>query len=155
MTDLTLNRFSMVPDIETFGKIDIGGSTVYTCERPWLNNLPNVSCIPLGEYECKPRRYNKGGYDAVEICDVEARTHILIHRGNVARHVQGCVLVGTRIGVLSSPEHGFEWAVLGSGEIWGGVFWPWFETTGDGGFRLKIQLVGGASPESPASEVSA
>ena len=91
----------------------------------------------------------------LKICDVESRTHILIHRGNVARHVQGSVLVGSQIGVLSSPEHGLEWAILGSRKAWDGVFWPWFETTGDDGFRLKVQLVGGVAPEPFVSEVSA
>ncbi len=44
-------------------------------ERPWLNNRAGVSCIPAGTYIVGPRRFLRGGYDAIEVREVPGRTH--------------------------------------------------------------------------------
>lgn len=96
----------------TFGQFSTpDGITLYTVERPWLDNLPNVSCIPEGNYTCVPRHFFRGGYDAVEILNVPGRTHILFHIANVPGDVLGCVGVGAQLGALGS-----QWAVLRSRE---------------------------------------
>jgi len=73
------------------------GMQLATVERPWVNNAAVVSCIPVGEYECKPRRYNRGGYDAVEVCNVTGRSYILFHAGNFVRNSKGCILINSYI----------------------------------------------------------
>lgn len=67
--------------------------TFATIERPWLDNKPNVSCIPEGVYNCEPFSGNR--FKGVWILnDVPDRTYILIHAGNYAKDVQGCIAVG-------------------------------------------------------------
>lgn len=78
----------------TFGTMMLDGAVVYTVERPWLGNAPMISCIPMGQYLCRPRRYFRGDYDAIEICDVPGRSHILFHKANVASQLAGCIAPG-------------------------------------------------------------
>lgn len=119
MTTLTIDRFSCCPEIPTLGKMMIDGQTVYTLELPWLGNQPSVSCIPGNTtYNFFLERYNKGGYDSIEI-EVLDRTYILFHRGNKPSDIKGCILVGLVIGVLNG-----EWAVLDSKGAWD-IFWPY------------------------------
>jgi len=94
----------------TYGTIVMpDGQILATVERPWLNNAASISCIPAGEYECRPRRYNRGGYDAVEITNVPDRSYILFHVANVPTDVRGCVGVGNDFGFVKS-----QWAVTSS-----------------------------------------
>lgn len=95
-----LTRFSLGRN-ETLGVLQVESLLVHTLEDAWLDNQPMVSCIPPGEYLVQPRMFNRGGYMAYEITGVPGRTHILIHKGNVATDVTGCIVVGTRVGVLA------------------------------------------------------
>ena len=71
-----------------------------TLEREWLDNKTNVSCIPEGEYLCK--RVNSPRFrNTFEVTDVEGRTHILFHKGNLDDDSHGCILVGEKFGLLS------------------------------------------------------
>jgi hypothetical protein len=111
METLTLERFAYAPQ-STFGRLRLGNGTIlYTCEDPWKDNRVGESCIPEGGYVCKPRRYNKGGYEAVQILDdgdgeLGGRSLILIHKGNTHEDTAGCVLLGTALGAI-----GDSWAV--------------------------------------------
>ncbi|WLQ13320.1 DUF5675 family protein [Hahella aquimaris] len=80
-------------------------------ERPWLDNRPNVSCIPAGVYEATfMERSSSGKYRNVYwLRDVPNRTGILIHHGNVVADTRGCLLIGDRRGWLAG-----ERAVLNS-----------------------------------------
>ena len=72
------------------------GVICHTLENPWKDNKRNVSCIPEGEYECKP--YNSPKYPEVwELQHVKDRSKILIHAGNFEHDTQGCILVGRAI----------------------------------------------------------
>lgn len=126
---LVLERFCYA-DTATFGRLTVEGRTLYTVERPWLENQPRVSCIPEGLFRCKPRRFFRGGYDAVEVCNVPGRSHILFHRGNRASDVLGCIAVGAQIGVL-----GGDWAVLKSAE----GFRAFMDAYGSKNFTLVIR----------------
>lgn len=72
---------------------------VKSLELPFLQNKPNISCIPAGEYECE--RYLS---ETFGICflvkDVPGRSEIVIHAGNFAAgddvDTRGCILVGLR-----------------------------------------------------------
>ena len=116
--NLTLERFCAA-ETAVFGRLLAPSFSCFTVERPWLDNRPFVSCIPEGLYPLRPRRYNRGGYETFEIADVPGRTHILIHRGNLPRHVQGCVAVGRALGCI-----GGEWAVTQSAA----AFAAWWES---------------------------
>lgn len=79
-----------------------------TLELPWRDNLPQVSCIPAGVYDCKVRPCSLGisaGLGlAIEVLGVPGRSDILIHVGNTPKDIQGCVLVGERFG--EDPNYG-------------------------------------------------
>lgn len=103
---------------------------IYTLEDAWLDNATMRSCIPDGLYTCRPRRFYKGGYDAIEIAGVPGRSTILIHKGNSDEDVSGCIVVGESIGILYD-----QLAVLNSTEAFRKVM-RWL---GDRTFRLRIR----------------
>jgi len=107
-------------NVGTWGKLYDGDRFVcYTLERPWLNNKPNISCVPAGNYAVKPivsPRFGETYYlhslndKGVRLHGPATRTHILIHKGNLVSHTQGCIIVGNKFGVLKGVR-----AVLHSG----------------------------------------
>lgn len=99
MDTMRLSRFAYSKDF-TLGFMRWGSEFCYTVEDAWADNQRMISCIPDGDYIVRPRRYYKGGYEAWEITDVPGRDHILIHRGNTADNVTGCIVVGETLGVL-------------------------------------------------------
>ena len=70
-----------------------------TIERPWLDNQPNVSCIPAGTYLCW-RVQSSTFKKTFEVVDVPGRTHILLHPGNTMKQSKGCILPGSMFGEL-------------------------------------------------------
>lgn len=103
-----LERFAHA-DYGTFGDlITPMGMHYATVERPWLMNKPRVSCIPLGEYTCKPRRFYRKGYDAIEITEVQGRTHILMHIANSPHELHGCVGINTSHGAVKHQWCGLQ-----------------------------------------------
>ncbi|MDL2306632.1 DUF5675 family protein [Desulfovibrio sp. OttesenSCG-928-C06] len=89
----------------------LGGFKIATLELPWRDNRQYFSCIPAGDYLCRPYSSphradgRPGKYQNVyQVLDVPGRSAILIHAGNWAgdvklgykTDVQGCILVGTR-----------------------------------------------------------
>ena len=92
---LTLER-SYLPHC-VIGELHVPGYHTYaTIERPWLGNKPFESCIPEGVYECEPFSGNRFK-EVWQLLDVADRTYILIHQGNKAEHVQGCIAVGKHL----------------------------------------------------------
>lgn len=96
-------------DQGTFGIMILsGGVYLYTAELPWKDNKQSISCIPAGSYQCVFRQSEKNG-NVFQLQDVPNRLAIQIHRGNYAgdvnigykSNVEGCILVGTGIGILS------------------------------------------------------
>ena len=81
----------------TIGRLDCDGVQFFTVERPWLNNAPNISCIPDGEYEMVRVDSPKFGENMWEIANVSGRTHILIHIANNPANVEGCIGLGKTI----------------------------------------------------------
>lgn len=97
----------------TLGELVLpSGQIIKTLERPWLNNAPNISCIPEGIYYVKwLERSASGKYKRVwHVQGVEGRSGILFHAGNYVRNSLGCILTGMSHGYLAS-----ERAVLSSG----------------------------------------
>jgi Family of unknown function (DUF5675) len=70
-----------------------------TCEDPWNDNKPNISCIPEGTYQCVP--HDGAKYKNVwRLENVPGRDAILIHNGNTTNNTEGCILVGSALGYL-------------------------------------------------------
>lgn len=74
-----------------------------TMEDDWLDNRPNVSCIPPDRYLCKRVISPKFG-ETFEITGVPGRSHILIHAANVEEHVRGCCGLGLKVGQLEVTD---------------------------------------------------
>lgn len=74
-----------------------------TLERPWLDNQPEVSCIPAGQYDCRKVQSPKFG-ETFEVANVPGRSAILFHKGNVDTDSHGCILIGEAFNpVLGKP----------------------------------------------------
>lgn len=88
------------------------GKVIKSIERPWLDNRPNISCYPEGQYLAKwLERSSSGKYKRVWVIEnVPKRSGILWHVGNLVRHSKGCTLPGLRHGTLGGLP-----AVLSSG----------------------------------------
>ncbi len=93
--ELTVTRFAYHP-LGTMGFFHLNGKRLWTIERPWINNAPNISCIPEGIYTAFP--YSSERFpDTFEVQDVPGRSLILFcHVGNFAKNVQGCFALGLR-----------------------------------------------------------
>ena len=93
------------------GAFVINGETFYMLERPWLDNQRNVSCIPTGKYHVTflPRSASGRYRNVYHVHNVENRSGILIHQGNLVRHSKGCLIIGSKHGALNG-----EPAVLSS-----------------------------------------
>ena len=83
MTAIRITRFAHTP-MGTFGSFWVLGKQLYTCERPWLDNAPFVSCIPEGEYAIKPQIFHRGngglGYPAERTSCFTRATRCCIRR---------------------------------------------------------------------------
>ena len=108
---MIIKRVSYLPE-GTFGVIIQDGIPfALTGELPWLNNLPQKSCIPIGKYICKRVNSPKFG-NTFEITGVKGRTNILFHKGNVPKKdSKGCVLIGEQFEMM-----GLNVAVIASGK---------------------------------------
>lgn len=90
--------------------VPVLGFSSFSLELPWRDNRPNVSCIPPGTYPISWRESRR--WKAYHIQNVPDRSWILSHPGNYAgdvekgylTHVQGCVLQGSRMGVLKGQR---------------------------------------------------
>lgn len=94
-------------DEGTLGVLTAPGLAVHVIEPPWRDNRANRSCIPAGVYRVAPHvspRYGR----CLLVAEVQGRSHILIHAGNVGgdvelgmhTHTKGCLLPGLRRGRL-------------------------------------------------------
>lgn len=97
----------------TFGVLRYGAVPfVLTLERPWLDNLRGMSCIPAGRYVCRKVRSPKFGW-TFEVTGVPDRTHILFHKGNTIEDTEGCILLAEEFSgtwdkpMLASSQRGF------------------------------------------------
>lgn len=97
----------------TFGVLKYGEVPfALTLERPWKDNKPEVSCIPVGSYLCRRIRSPHFG-DTFEVTCVPGRFNILFHKGNTIEDTKGCILVAEEFSgtfdrpMLVSSERGF------------------------------------------------
>lgn len=96
--NLTLKRLAYTPNGVYGVLLQDGQPFAVTLERPWLNNLPNVSCVPLGTYKAKRVKSPKFG-DTFEIFNsaiLQGRSALLFHWGNFTNDSRGCILVAEK-----------------------------------------------------------
>lgn len=85
--------------IGIFYQDGVDNPVLFSIERPWLSNERNISCIPEGVYTVNP--YNSSKFpDVWEIMGVKDRSYILIHAGNFADDVKGCIALGLTTGYM-------------------------------------------------------
>lgn len=65
-------------------------------ERGWLDNKPNESCIPIGEYHCVLEYSNRFDKKLWEIYGVEGRTETKFHASNYWHQLNGCIALGVQ-----------------------------------------------------------
>lgn len=75
-----------------------------TLELPWRENQHGISCIPAGTYECVRFDSPHIGYQLFQLQNVPGRSGVDIHRGNTTKDTEGCILVGTKRGVLNGQD---------------------------------------------------
>jgi hypothetical protein len=107
---MLLNRF-LDDGTVTFGELQLDDATpiAVTLELPWKDNEHNVSRIPAGTYVAKRFQSPHLGYELFQLQDVPERSGVDIHKGNTVKDTNGCILLGTKRGVLDGEQ-----AILGS-----------------------------------------
>ena len=121
MRSATLTR-NPSTDQGTFGDLLLDdGTTFFTGELPWRDNLSGESCIPVGTYTCKWFDSPKHGY-CYQVYGVPGRDVIEIHSANWMGdaslgffcQLTGCIALGKSIGMLQPDGHAPQMAVLQS-----------------------------------------
>jgi hypothetical protein len=79
---------------QTQGTLVINDFRCFTLERPWKNNLSNISCVPKGIYQCKYTFSYKFLKYTYELQKTSPRSGIRIHSGNFFFDIAGCILLG-------------------------------------------------------------
>lgn len=113
---MALDRFAYLPTC-TLGWMLIGSLRLATIERPWKPNpkgqggIPRESCVPDGLYNVRPHHSDKFPetyalvnpsrgvyYQPGDIPNGQkwGRSAILIHAGNTADDVVGCIAIGLK-----------------------------------------------------------
>jgi hypothetical protein len=113
---MAIDRFAYLKSC-TLGWMLVGNLRLATIERPWLANpkgqggTPRESCVPDGLYDVRPHHSEKFPetfalvnpqrgvyYQPADIPSGQqwGRSAILIHAGNTADDVVGCIAVGLR-----------------------------------------------------------
>ena len=65
------------------------GQQITSLERPWLNNKPFVSCIPIGIYIVD--RDKTGKHQWYKLREVIGRSFIEIHPASKPEQLEGCI----------------------------------------------------------------
>lgn len=103
MKKLTLKRINSSSEC-VLGVLELDDKEICkTLELPWRDNQKNISCIPAGEYKLSPYPSAKFG-EVYIVNNVSGRDGILIHVGNTADDIQGCILVGDSYGKLNGKK---------------------------------------------------
>jgi len=63
-------------------------------ERGWLDNKPNVSSIPTGNYKCVLEYSPKFGKELWELKEVPNRSECKFHVSNYWSQLEGCIALG-------------------------------------------------------------
>jgi len=104
MRQAVLTRLDM-SQFGTFGQFTTDTSiSFFSLERPWLDNKPNISCIPPGIYTCSMSWSPRFGRPLYLVGPVPGRAGIRIHPANLASQLQGCIALGEKIGYMDGKK---------------------------------------------------
>jgi len=140
----------------TLGTITIGSLTVQTLERPWipapsgLCGVPNFSCVPAGTYQLARHDTPKhpktwalvnpelGIYHEEIPAGCIGRNACLLHPGNWAEQLEGCIAPG-----MTRSQMGGQWMVGESVKAFEAIqaLVPWVD-----GHILIIEYAPGVTP---------
>jgi uncharacterized protein DUF5675 len=93
---VTLTRSQYLHDA-IIGDLAAGEFSCKTLELPYRNNEPMISAIPEGIYSvgmALSPRFKKLYY---RLSGVQGREGVLIHAGNTASDINGCILLGNAV----------------------------------------------------------
>lgn len=76
-----------------------------TLEKSWKNNLPNISAIPKGTYNCVWSFSPKFLKYTYLLQNTSPRYGIRIHSGNYFFDIQGCILLGDSYSDINRDGH--------------------------------------------------
>ncbi len=101
---------------------DLGKRICDTIEKPWKGNAPDISCVPAGIYDFKPRLSPSQGETyylenkklGVTLSEKPGRTFIQIDIANIQSELLGCIAVGNGFGIYKN-----EWSVRDSAKTKG------------------------------------
>lgn len=95
----------------TFGQLVAPKFRCFTVERPWLQNMATVSCVPAGSYPLILEYSPKFARPLWELKDVPNRSEVKLHPANRSGELEGCIGLGAMI-----AEDGQGWYVTQSAE---------------------------------------
>lgn len=83
--------------VETLGTLTVTQphGSIWSCrtlERPWKDNMTNVSCIPKGSYPCSIQPFHSTSM--YELSNTGPRIGIFIHSANYFNQLEGCIALG-------------------------------------------------------------
>ena len=97
MRKVTLTRKSMDAS-GTFGILATdSGFTCVSLELPWMNDAPDISCIPSGIYTCTWRFSPSHNRNVYHVENVAGRTAVEIHSANIIQQLLGCICLGSEV----------------------------------------------------------
>lgn len=67
---------------------------IYTLEQNWKDNAEGISCIPPDDYSVAPHLSQHLAGILWQVLNVQNRTGILLHGGDVLKDTHGCILLG-------------------------------------------------------------
>ena len=89
---------------ETLGTLTCGDFICNTLERPWKNNLSNISCIPTGKYLVEKSFSPKLLKTTYEIKNVPRRSGIRFHSSSFWTDLKGCIALGSGYANLNNDK---------------------------------------------------
>ena len=93
----------------TFGSLVFDGQPICNTLEPYQrDNEVSISNIPCGQYICKRVQSPTYG-NTFEVTNIQGRSSVLFHWGNIDDNTRGCILLGEQFGLLNN-----NWAVLSS-----------------------------------------
>lgn len=108
--DATLTRLE-TSDQGTFGRFVSGGLGLFSGELPDHANAPDVSCIPVGTYQCIFTPSPAFGRRLYLVAGDHRRSGIRIHPANLEgdnppwlKQLNGCIALGERLGWMGKQK---------------------------------------------------
>jgi hypothetical protein len=99
-------------DEGTFGRLQIGQTSLFTGELPWRENISNLSCLPTGSYLATFTLSSHLRRFTYSLQGTSPRTGIRIHSANLMgdttkgfrSQLNGCIALGEALGTLDNQK---------------------------------------------------